>query len=144
MLYPIILAVIGGIALAVQAPLNAALSRTIASPVAAAAVSFGGGFLILLILTLASAGAAPLLGLQKAPLWQWLGGGLGAFYVWAVVTAVPSLGVVTAIAALILGQVVTALVLDATGAFGLSVREIGWQRLLAVLLVASGLVLSRA
>ena len=140
----LVLVVLGGVALAVQAPLNAALSRTLASPVAAAAVSFGGGFVILLALTLLTAGAAPLLGLPKAPLWQWMGGALGAFYVWAVITAVPSLGVVTAIAALILGQVVTALILDATGAFGLSVREIGWQRLLAVALVAAGLVLSRA
>jgi bacterial/archaeal transporter family-2 protein len=139
----LVLVVLGGIALAVQAPLNAALARSLASPVAAAAVSFGGGFIILLALTLLTAGTAPLLGLPKAPLWQWFGGALGAFYVWAVITAVPGLGVVTAIAALILGQMVTALIIDATGAFGMSVREIGWQRLLAVALVTVGLVLSR-
>ncbi|MEO8531130.1 MAG: DMT family transporter [Deltaproteobacteria bacterium] len=138
------LAVLGGVALAVQAPLNAALARSISSPVAAAAVSFGGGFIILLILTLVSSGGQPFAALLKAPLWQIAGGALGALYVWAIISAVPTLGVVTAIAALILGQVTTALVLDAIGAFGLTVQAITWQRLLAIGLVTAGLVLSRA
>jgi len=137
------LAVLGGVALAVQAPLNAALARSISSPVAAAALSFGGGVLILTAITLVSTGTAPLVAATRVPFWQLLGGALGAFYVWAVVTAVPSLGVVTVIAALILGQVTAALLLDATGAFGLAVQAITWQRLLAVGLVTAGLVLSR-
>ena len=144
MLFYLFIVTLGGVALAVQAPLNAALAKSIGSPVGAAATSFAGGFLILTVLTLASAGTGPIAALGKVPVWQLLGGALGAFYVWAVVTAVPSLGVVTAIAALILGQVVTALILDATGAFGLMVREINGQRLIAIALVAAGLVLSRA
>jgi bacterial/archaeal transporter family-2 protein len=53
------------------------------------------------------------------------------------------LGVVTMVAALILGQLLAALALDATGAFGLAVREISPTRVAAVALVAAGLVLSR-
>jgi transporter family-2 protein len=56
---------------------------------------------------------------------------------------VPRLGVVTMIAALILGQLVGAIILDAVGAFGLPVKEIGWQRIVAVALVAGGVILSR-
>jgi transporter family-2 protein len=47
------------------------------------------------------------------------------------------------VAALVLGQMGAALILDTTGAFGGSVLAISWQRALAVLLVFSGLVLSR-
>jgi bacterial/archaeal transporter family-2 protein len=112
-------------------------------PVAAAAVSFGVGFAALVAVSLLLGGAAPLSKLSTATWWQLTGGFLGAFYVWAVIWGVPSLGVVTTVAALILGQMVAALVLDATGLFGLPVNEIRPTRLAAAGLVAAGLVLSR-
>jgi transporter family-2 protein len=56
---------------------------------------------------------------------------------------VPQLGAVSTVAALIFGQVITAMLLDATGAFGLPLHEISWQRIGAALLIFSGLVLSR-
>jgi transporter family-2 protein len=34
-------------------------------------------------------------------------------------------------------------VLDATGAFGMAVREVSWTRIAAVALVGAGLILSR-
>ena len=132
-----------GIALSTQAPLNAALARTLSQPLAAAAVSFGVGFLVLVILSVAVGGTVPLLRLGQAPGWQLLGGFLGAFYVWAVVWGVPQMGVVTTVAALILGQMVAALVLDRLGLFGLPVQDVSATRLAAAGLVAAGVVLSR-
>jgi bacterial/archaeal transporter family-2 protein len=79
----------------------------------------------------------------QAPGWQLLGGFLGAFYVWAVVWGVPQMGVVTTVAALILGQMTAALVLDRLGLFGLPVQELSVTRLAAAGLVAAGVVLSR-
>ena len=49
----------------------------------------------------------------------------------------------TFVAALVFGQLAAALIIDTTGAFGLAVREISATRLLAIGLVAAGLVLSR-
>jgi transporter family-2 protein len=132
-----------GVALAVQAPLNASLARGIGTPVAAAAVSFGVGFVVLLAATLAIDGPGPLQRLAQVPLWQWAGGVLGAFYVWAVIFGVPQAGVVTTFAALILGQMLAAMVLDATGAFGVPPQDVSPTRVLAALLVAGGVVLSR-
>ena len=106
-------------------------------------ISFGIGFLLLLVLV-AGRSTLPSLAVVKAvPWWCWTGGALGAFYVWAVLWSVPKLGVVTTFATLILGQLAAALVLDAIGAFGLPVKEITLQRVGAVALVCSGLVLSR-
>jgi transporter family-2 protein len=135
--------VTGGIAIAVQAPLNARLGAAVGDPVAAAAVSFGVGFVVLAVLTVAR-GSVPAPGtLAALPAWLWIGGVLGAIYVVASVWSVAVLGVVTMIAALILGQLVAALVLDATGAFGVPVKEISLTRIGAVVLVGAGLVLSR-
>lgn len=140
---PAALIALGGAAIAVQAPMNAALSRSLGSPVAAAAVSFGVGFVLLVALTLATGGGATLARLPSVPLWQLAGGILGAFYVWSMVSGVAGLGVVTAIAAMILGQLLAALFLDQAGAFDLVAQPISATRLLAVVLVAAGLVLSR-
>lgn len=134
---------LGGAAIATQAPINGALSRGIGDPVLAAAVSFGVGFAALAALATLR-GALPGLAQGGAlPWWVWTGGLLGAFYVWAAVWSVGTIGVVTLVAALIFGQLAAALVIDAVGAFGVAQRPIDATRVLAVALVGAGLVLSR-
>ncbi|QKV20473.1 DMT family transporter [Oricola thermophila] len=133
----------GGIALGMQAPVNAALSRAIGDNVSATMISFGIGFIVLTLLA-AFRGTLPAIGtLRTAPPWMFAGGLLGAFYVWAVVSGVSRLGVVTMTAALILGQMIAAAVIDGTGAFGIPVNAISWQRVVAIVLVGAGLVISR-
>lgn len=133
---------IGGVAIAIQAPLNGALGRTLGAALPAAAVSFAVGFVVLLGLSFVTV-SNPFARLGAVPVWQWVGGLLGAYYVWSVIWGVPTLGVVTAMAALILGQMTGALLLDAVGAFGVPVQPISLTRVLAVVLVAAGVVLSR-
>jgi bacterial/archaeal transporter family-2 protein len=136
-------AVAAGVAIAVQVPVNAGLARGIGGAVPAAAVSFGVGFLALAALTLVSGQGAAFARLGTvAPVFL-IGGVFGAFYVWAMTWGVPQAGVVTIFSALILGQMGAALVLDATGAFGLPVQEITATRAGAAALVAAGVVLSR-
>ena len=141
-LVPAILIILGGAAIALQAPINGALGRSLTSPVAAAAVSFGVGFAALAFLTLVG-GSGAFMRLGAPPAWQFAGGLLGAFYVWAMVAGVGSLGVVTAMAALVFGQLSAALILDWTGTFGLAAQPISLTRILSVVLVGAGLVLSR-
>ncbi|MBB3018503.1 transporter family-2 protein [Microvirga lupini] len=143
-LLPLLGILLGGMFLAAQAPINAALARSLGDPILAACISFGVGFVILAVLS-AVRGAWPSGGgIAAAPWWSWLGGFLGAFYVAIVIWGVPQLGVVSTVAALIFGQVAAALILDAVGAFGLPVQAITWQRLLAAGMILGGLVLSRS
>ncbi len=135
--------VLGGVAVAVQAPINAALGRGLGGAVPAAAVSFGVGFAVLLALSLLQGLGGSYLKLTQVPLWTLAGGLLGAWYVLSAIWGVSSLGVVTMVAALILGQMAAAMVIDGTGALGMSVREITPQRIAATGLVMAGLVLSR-
>ena len=132
-----------GIGFGVQAPLNAALGRGIGGGIAAATVSFGVGFAALLALTFATGqGGALARAASVSPLLL-AGGLLGAGVVWAMLWSVPQVGILTAFAALLLGQLSAALVLDAIGAFGVPVHAVTPTRLLALALVASGLLLSR-
>ncbi|WP_347312639.1 DMT family transporter [Defluviimonas sp. SAOS-178_SWC] len=143
-LLALILIFLGGVAIAVQAPINTALGRSIGSGLSAAAVSFGVGFAALVVVSLATSGAAPFTKAAGVPLWQLAGGLLGAFYVWSVIYGLSGLGVLTALVALILGQLGGALVLDHIGAFGLATQPVSFRRVIAVGLVAAGLLLSRS
>jgi transporter family-2 protein len=143
MLWIILAVVLGGAAIAIQAPINAALGRELGAAVPAAAVSFGVGFLVLVCVAALQGQGAAFLRLTQVPVWTLLGGVLGAWYVFTAVWGVSSLGVVTLVAALILGQMAAALAIDATGALGMEVREITPTRLASAGLVAAGLLLSR-
>lgn len=134
---------IGGVALAVQAPINAGLGRAIGGTLPAAAVSFGVGCVALTTVALLGGQGAGFLALGRPAPWQLVGGLLGAFYVWAATWGVGHLGAVSVTGAVIGGQMLGALVLDTTGAFGLPVQELTPTRLLAVALVVGGLILSR-
>ena len=142
-LLPIVLLVVAGTFLSVQAPLNAVLARALANGVLAAAVSFGAGFAVLLALALVRTRLPDAAALASVPWWAWTGGVLGAFYVWTALWSVPRVGVLTVAAALVFGQIVAALAIDRLGLFGLPVQPVSWTRLLGASLVGLGLVLTR-
>ncbi len=136
--------VLGGTAVALQAPVNAALARELGGPVPAAAVSFGVGFVVLLAIALLQGQGGAFLKLPQVPAWTLVGGCLGAWYVLTSVWGVSQLGVVTLVAALILGQMTAAMAIDATGALGVAAREVTPIRIASAVLVMAGLLLSRA
>ncbi|MDM7932500.1 DMT family transporter [Tabrizicola sp.] len=134
---------LGGVAIAVQAPINAALGRGLGAPVPAAAISFAVGFVALFGVSLLQGQGGAYLKLGQVPMWTLAGGLLGAWFVFASVWGVATLGVVTLVAAMVFGQMAAALVIDTTGILGMAVREITLTRVAAAGLVLAGLVLSR-
>lgn len=139
-----VLAVIGaGAVLSTQAPINAALARSASDPVVAACINFLVGFLVLAAIWAARGTALPRDIISTAPAWAWFGGAMGAFYIVALIWAVPTIGAFTATMGIVLGQLVAALMLDRIGAFGLPVHEISVTRLAGLGLVMAGLALSR-
>jgi transporter family-2 protein len=141
--FAITIVTLGGVALAIQTPINAALARGAGDGIFAAAASFLVGFLTLLAVLVLRGRFPQLETLRQIQPWLWMGGMLGAFYVWAALSSVQRLGALTLIAALIGGQMIAALAIDASGMLGIGQRDISWQRLMAVFLVAGGIVLSR-
>jgi len=144
---PVLLAlatlVAAGAVLSVQAPINAALARGMGDTALAACVSFLVGFLVMAVVC-AMRGVWPVPGFSgQTPVWAWVGGALGAFYITALIFSVPLTGALTAAAAAILGQLAMAMILDHFGALGLPVREISWSRIGGLVLVMTGLLLSR-
>ncbi len=60
-----------GAALSLQAPINASLARSVGDPVAAAALSFGIGFLALGAVTMLRGDTVTLSTIRSVPLWAY-------------------------------------------------------------------------
>ncbi len=134
--------VAAGAASAFQAFSNAALGRFTGDPLLAALFSFGSGFLLLAALWMFR-GPVPGVGdLREAPAHALLGGAMGVVMVLTVILGVPRLGLLTTVTALVLGQLVGAMLLDCLPAFA-QARRLTPERFAAAGLVFAGLLLSQ-
>ncbi|MGQ9712131.1 MAG: DMT family transporter, partial [Desulfotomaculales bacterium] len=74
----------------------------------------------------------------EAPWYTYLGGILGVLIIYAVVRSIPRVGVAPATTAIILGQVLTAALIDHLGLFGMQKLPFTWYRLVGAALMAAG------
>jgi transporter family-2 protein len=140
----VVVALVSGACLPIQAGVNSALRFHLGRPEIAALVSFSVGFLALLVWVLVTRQPWPSAAQAgRAPWWVWTGGVIGAFYVTTVVLLTPRLGVAATLAISIAGQMVTAVALDHYGALGVPLRAFSPGRALGAALLVAGVVLIR-
>lgn len=140
----IVLAILAGIAMTMQAGINSKLAAVVQSPILAAFISFAVGTVALFFYMLLTGVSLSNLTLSRnAPLIAWSGGLLGAFFVTAIVTVVPRIGMAMAFSLAIGGQMIAALVIDRFGLFGVPVKEINLMRVLGAALITIGVILIR-
>jgi transporter family-2 protein len=111
------LALAAGALIPVQAAANAALARAMHANVPFAALTLFAVALAATAAGVAMSGApVPAMAqLQSAPWWSFSGGLIVAFYVFSITFLAPRIGVGTAIALVVTGQVVAALTIDHFG-----------------------------
>jgi bacterial/archaeal transporter family-2 protein len=137
----LLLTVFAGGLIAMQAPINSMLGKSVGT-FAAASVSFVVGTIALLLITLLVGGGFGDLGEARHLSWYYLTGGiLGAVYVTTALVAVRSLGAGGVTAATITGQLTLSLLIDQFGVLGVDRKPITWEAVLGVLLLACGTVL---
>jgi bacterial/archaeal transporter family-2 protein len=141
---PVLVMVIAGFCISIQGPINARLRVAVDSPVLSAAISFlSGGFILLCIMATGAFGGtgAGFRGLQSAPLWAYLGGALGVSFVLGSIVAIPEVGVVVVICAVILGQMTGSCLADTFGWFGVPKVPFDAVRLIGIVLLLTGVLL---
>lgn len=128
-----------GALIALQAPINAGLAKSI-GPRQSAFVSFLiGTVLLLFIAAFARGGLAQIRDIGDIPAWYYLTGGLlGAAYVSTVLVTVKTLGAGPVTAATVAGQLSASLVVDQFGLLGVARSPITALKVLGVLLLAVG------
>lgn len=137
-----LLVALGGAGLAIQMVWNARLRVSTGSPVLTTIVSV---FVTLLSLALVWAsgttprGSVP--AFDSLPQWAWFGGVFAAYYLVASLIAIPKLGAAVVFSLVIAGQMVAALILDSTGAFGITQISLNLSRILGTVLLLIGVIL---
>lgn len=131
-----------GIAITVQAGVNANLRQALSSPVLAAVVSFGSGLVALILMLVASGGSVPTVDIiRQVSWWKWLGGVMGAVYMITVIVSVQKIGTANLVSLSVAGQLTAAIVLDHYGLLNFAVHPANGWRLLGVGLIVAGVLL---
>lgn len=140
----IVLAVIAGAVLPIQAGLNVQLGKSVQQPIFAAFASFVIGSIGLLIyLLVLKFDFTSVANIKTVSPVVWIAGLLGAFYVAAVIILAPKLGTALTFSLIVAGQMIISLVFDHFGLLGLPVKQINWQRLVGVVFLIVGVLLIR-
>jgi len=135
---PVIATVVAGSLVALQAPINSTLGKTVGT-FAAASVSFAIGLALLIAITLVAGGGFGQVGEVADLRWYYLTGGiLGAAYVTTVLLTVRELGAGGVTAATIAGQLTMSVIVDRAGLLGLPERGLTTQRIVGIALLAAG------
>ena len=143
-LFYIILAILAGAVLPLQAGLNVQLGKSVQQPIFAAFASFliGTIGLFIYLLMLKFDFSTMTQAKSVSPI-VWIAGILGAFYVAAVIILAPKLGTALTYSLVVGGQMVISLIFDHYGLLGLPVKAINWQRFLGVAFLITGVLLIR-
>lgn len=135
---PLVLALISGVLMAIQGSLNTSLSKVIGLLEATFVVQFTGTIVVVLLLFGLHLGKGNLGLWQEVPWYSWLGGAVGVAIIYLVAASIPSVGVANATTAIIVGQVLTAILIDHWGAFGLEQAAFSSKQLAGLALLAIG------
>jgi transporter family-2 protein len=138
---PVLATCVAGGLVAMQAPINSKLGKTVGN-FPAASVSFAIGLSVLVAITVLFSSGFGQVGEIKHLQWYYLlGGVLGAAYVTTVLITVRTLGAGGVTAATISGQLTMSVLLDQLGLLGLEHRGFTVQRVIGIALLAAGVFL---
>lgn len=138
-IFVILLSLLAGMMIPFQSAMNAQLGKSLQSPYFAALTVFviaAAGLIIYLFFDRQS--IPNIHQWQAAPKWSFLGGILGGCYILLIVICAPKLGIGNVTILVLLGQVLSAVMIDHFGLLQSAVHHINWQRLSGVLLVIAG------
>lgn len=135
----VLVAILIGTMMPLQAGLNAQLTRTLQHPFLGAFISLTTGAILVGVLVLFNGGFSELKRLPQVSPHLFLGGVLGAIFVGSSLFLIPRMGATAMIGAFITGQLLGSVLVDHFGALGLPVQPIGLSRVLGVFLLFAGL-----
>lgn len=131
-----------GVGIPILAAMNAALGQKIGSPITAAAILFSVAFLAAWSLS-AITGFQGFSQLANQPKYLFLAGLLVLFYVLSITFIAPKFGVGNAVFFVLVGQIISATLIDHFGLFGAAVTQINLTRALGLAMMVGGIGLTR-
>ncbi|MCB1948844.1 DMT family transporter [Nitrosomonas sp.] len=140
----IIVALIVGVLISFQPPINASMARILESPLLAATVSLFISCILMFMLWLLNDSGKDLGQFGVLPWWIIVGGVAGAIFVTSSIIIAPVLGMAAFIVCIIAGQLIGSIFIDQFGLFGMEIKEINMQKTLGLILIFLGVILVRS
>ncbi|AEF92984.1 protein of unknown function DUF606 [Desulfotomaculum nigrificans CO-1-SRB] len=137
-LLALIIAAVSGLTMALQGTINSALGKVVGLWETTFIVHAVGTVVVGVLVFVCHLGACDLGKWVSAPWYTYLGGVLSVLIVYMVARSIPVAGVAPATTAIIVGQVLTAGVIDHLGLFGVERIPFNWYNLLGTLMLAGG------
>ena len=131
----ILLAAIAGSAMAVQGTLNSLLGKIVGLLESTLIVHLIGTATVVVLLFFLQLGRGSLAAYQQAPWYAYLGGILNVLIIFGVVFSIPKLGVGNATTAIVTLQLLTAVMIDHFGLFGMEKSACRWWDLVGIALM---------
>ncbi len=132
----VVIGLIGGMAIAMQAPLAALIGKQLGIFESVFIVHLGG--LIAVAALLLFMGGGRLNEWQSVPLYAWTAGVFGVIAVGSTAFMIPRIGVATAITLIIAGQLIVAALIDHFGLVGVTTKALTLERVAGLGLVLIG------
>lgn len=139
----ILLALLSGAFLPIQAGLNVRVGKTLDNPLYAALVSFVVGTIGLFVYILVTRQSVSLSGIKDAPSYLWLGGLLGAFYITVIVLVFPKLGPGLTFGLIVAGQMIVSLLLEHFNVLVTQHNPVNYMKIIGAALVVAGVIIIR-
>ncbi|NKB36047.1 MAG: hypothetical protein GKR93_02605 [Gammaproteobacteria bacterium] len=137
-----LIAIIIGVGISLQPPINSVMARALNSPILAAAISLfiSVNFALLVWLALGKK-AGDLSQIKSLPWWVIIGGMIGVLFVGGSIVIIPIIGVALFFVCVVGGQLLGSSVIDQFGLFGLPVKPLNITKMLGLFLVLAGAIL---
>lgn len=139
----ILLVLVAGSFLPIQAGLNTRLGNATGNAVYASLISFIVGGIALLIYILVTRQQGSVEGVKSAPFIDWTGGLIGAFYVTVTILAFPKIGPAMTFGLVVAGQMIMSVALDHTNTLVVQPHSFNLYRLLGIAMIIGGVVIIR-
>lgn len=137
-IFALLIALLSGVAMAIQGSLNSALAKIMGLLEATFIVHATATLLLIVLIFLFRLGQGDFTNYNQAQWYYYFGGVIGVAITVGVVASIPKVGVAAATTAIIVGQVTTACLVDQFGLFGLQKIPFTWMKLLGIILLAVG------
>lgn len=138
----VLLGLVAGAGVTIQAVLNSRLRVSLGSPFWAATTQFVVGLASIILVAVLTRQPAPVTsGLSRLPWFLWTGGIFGATFIFSSIVLTPKLGAALMITSTIVGQLTIAIVLDHYGWLGVAVVPLSMTRVLGAVFLLLGVML---
>lgn len=143
MFYFILLSLLAGFAVPLQAGTNAKLGNLLGHPLWATAVSLLVSLLVLIVvITVVKAPRPNISTVQEGPWWIWMGGVAGVFYITVALLMAPRLGALNFIMAVLVGQLIISMLIDYFGLMGFPRQPFNLNKLIGAIVVIGGFLIT--